>query len=522
MKIEYIKLKNFRGYANETIINFNDLNVFVGKNDAGKSTILEALDIFFNEGKGLIKIDKHDVNVECRANGDLETIISVVFSDLPDEIVLDSTVATKLENEYLLNKEGFLEISKKYKNGGAEKVYIVANHPTHPKCSDLLLKTNPNLKKIIKEEEIECSNLSTNSIMRRDIWNKFKDDLDLDLIEIETSKADAKEIWGKLHNYLPVYSLFQADRANSDSDSEIQDPLKEAVKVILNEPTIQQTLNDVYEQVQDKLNEVAERTLDKLKEVDEEVADELNPVIPSSDKLKWNDVFKSVSISGDNDIPINKRGSGVKRLILLSFFRGEAERLAEEGGSSGIIYAIEEPETSQHTNNQKILIEAIKNMSSLPGVQVMITTHSANMVKQLEFKDLKIIKDHTEDECKVIYAEEKVLKYPSLNEVNYLAFNEITEEYLNELYGALQEIAAKEDNKFFTEKYFEEWLVEKGLEKNIPYIRVGKDGNTFEYNTVLPISVRNIIHHPENTNNSFTTEQLEKAIINLRSIYSNL
>ena len=51
MKIDSIKLKNFRGYRSETEINFNDLTVFVGKNDIGKSTILEALDIFFNDGK---------------------------------------------------------------------------------------------------------------------------------------------------------------------------------------------------------------------------------------------------------------------------------------------------------------------------------------------------------------------------------------------------------------------------------------------------------------------------------------
>ena len=61
-----------------------------------------------------------------------------------------------------------------------------------------------------------------------------------------------------------------------------------------------------------------------------DVANCLNPVIPSSDCLKWVDVFKSVSIAGDEDIPINKRGSGIKRLILLNFFRAEAERRRAE------------------------------------------------------------------------------------------------------------------------------------------------------------------------------------------------
>ena len=57
-----MKLNNFRGYNREIDIKFNDLTAIVGKNDIGKSTILEALDIFFNDPKGSIKLDKNDVN----------------------------------------------------------------------------------------------------------------------------------------------------------------------------------------------------------------------------------------------------------------------------------------------------------------------------------------------------------------------------------------------------------------------------------------------------------------------------
>ena len=51
LKIKTLKVKNFRGYKDETVIDFENFTVFVGKNDVGKSTILEALDIFFNDGK---------------------------------------------------------------------------------------------------------------------------------------------------------------------------------------------------------------------------------------------------------------------------------------------------------------------------------------------------------------------------------------------------------------------------------------------------------------------------------------
>lgn len=35
----------------------------------------------------------------------------------------------------------------------------------------------------------------------------------------------------------------------------------------------------------------------------------------------------------------------------------------------------------------------------------------------------------------IVLKHPSVLLYPSLNEVNYLAFNEFSEEYYNELYG---------------------------------------------------------------------------------------
>lgn len=56
MKIESLKLKNFRGYKEEIEIKFDDLTVLVGKNDVGKSTILEALDIFLMREKELLRL----------------------------------------------------------------------------------------------------------------------------------------------------------------------------------------------------------------------------------------------------------------------------------------------------------------------------------------------------------------------------------------------------------------------------------------------------------------------------------
>lgn len=500
MKLHSIKLKNFRSYKEETEIKIDDLTVFVGKNDIGKSTILEALDVFFNEGKGngVIKLDKDDINKSALAEGDNVISITAVFSELPNPIVIDTTNETSFEAEYLLNSDGKLEIIKKYPNAGSAKVYIKANHPTTADCADLLLKKITDYRRIIQQHNIECENNTINAVMRSAIWNHFSTDLQLEEIEIDTSKEDAKNIWEKIQQYLPQYCLFQSDRKNSDNDSEVQDPLKKAVAQILADQEITAMFEDIAQRVSQRLTEVSDSTLEKLREMNPDIASSLNPIIPVASALKWVDVFKSVSITGDENIPVNKRGSGVKRLILLNFFRAEAERRMTTGNSQSIIYAIEEPETSQHTDHQKILIRAFLELSQANRTQVLLTTHSSTVVKGLSFDHLRLVSKNEHGHKLIERVIPHQLPYPSLNEINFVAFRDLTEEYHNELHGY---IVAEEL-----------WNDYKNGKTTITYNKTFR-GNTSVHQIILTEYIRHQIHHPENTlNPRFTFEQLEDSV----------
>ena len=503
MRIHSLKIKNFRGYTDETIVLFENLTAFVGKNDIGKSSILEALDVFFNDGKGVVKkIEKDDLNVMARENEDNEICISVCFEELPESIVIDATNETTLQDEYLLNEDGQLEVVKVYVNSGTTKVFIRAFHPTNPECCDLLQKRDRELRDQIDANHIICNDRTRNAIMRSSIWNHYADNLQLASVDIDVTKGDTKTIWDKLQGYLPLFSLFQSDRKNSDGDSEVQDPLREAVKEILHDAQLQQTLTDVANVVETKLQEVATRTLEKLREMSPEIANTLNPVIPSASNLKWAEVFRNVSIASDDNIPINKRGSGSKRLILLNFFRAEVERRQTERNAPSVIYAIEEPETSQHSDNQKKLVKALSALSEAINTQVIITTHSPIIVKQLGFSNIRLIR---------MYATKRVIEnilpnqlpYPSLNEINYLAFSEISEEYHNELYGFIEE---------------QELLPSyKQGKSTVTYNKIRRNGSIDHEQITMTEYIRHQIHHPENKlNPHFTDADLAESIENMR------
>ena len=100
VKLVKLKLTNFRCYKDEVVIDLDSLVVFVGKNDAGKSSLFESLDIFF-EGK--TAPDKDDACVHAE---DDTVRIACVFDDVPSELVIDAQHPTDLASEHLLNSEG--------------------------------------------------------------------------------------------------------------------------------------------------------------------------------------------------------------------------------------------------------------------------------------------------------------------------------------------------------------------------------------------------------------------------------
>lgn len=507
MKLKKFILTNFRGYATQTEVSFDNLIAIVGKNDSGKSSILDALDIFFNKNNACNKLDFNDINQTEKSKDNLDIEFRAIFTDLPEELILDSSYPTTLEKEHLLNEDGDLEIVKKYTNGSdKEKISICANHPNIPNIDGpLLLKNSKELKKIIDDYNIPCSNKSINAVMRAAIWSFFSDSSERikTPIPVPTNKKDdpIRDIWSKIEPTLPIYSLFQADRTNRDSDEEVQDPLKRALQEFISEPEIQKKLKEIANQVLTRLQDVSERTLEKLKEMDPSVANTLQPQIPPAEELKWESVFKNVSITGDNGIPINKRGSGIKRLILLNFFRAEAERRRDSQKTKSIIYAIEEPETSQHTTNQLKLISALKDLSLTDNTQIIITTHSPHIVKSLDFEKIRSVQDEGTKTIKEV--EPARLVIPSLNEINYCVFGEPSTEYHDELFAYIDEL------KLLRE--FEQ------SQKPVQYLKKNRDGTSTLQMVSLSSYIRHQIHHPENKfNETYSQEDLFNSIKAMR------
>ena len=157
MKIAKLALRNFRGYSKVDVDFDENFNVIIGKNDIGKSTILEALEIFFNNET--VKIDIDDCHVHTN-----ERSMSIQVSFLPEEkLYTIDTIPTDLNKEFLLDKNKLLSIKKTWDcskekiTATSLKTYIVAYYPTGFD-TPLIVEKIADLNKLMKNyEEKMCS-----------------------------------------------------------------------------------------------------------------------------------------------------------------------------------------------------------------------------------------------------------------------------------------------------------------------------------------------------------------------------
>lgn len=385
MKLKKVRIQNFRCYEDITV-EFDALTTIVGKNDIGKSSILEALEIFFNNET--VKIDPTDVNIH--ANGNKIVTITCDFISLPDNLILDANADTNLAEEYLIIANDTLRVRKQFdcsKAKLAETVTIIANHPNLPDMESLLTMKEVELKKIILDNAID-SPLNGNPTMRKNIWNHYQAQNLLEEQELSVALVGTKDIWSQLQKYLPTFALFQSDRSSKDSDDEVQDPMKNAIKEAMKQAQAQ--IDAIQQKVREEAEKIANETYEALKKINPEMAHDLKPKFTLPTAAKWNGLF-SISMATDEGIPLNKRGSGVRRMILVSFFKAAADRRAKEDNRNDVIYAIEEPETGQHPSNQKILIDSFYELAQSGNSQVILTTHSPNLAKELPLESIRFV-----------------------------------------------------------------------------------------------------------------------------------
>jgi predicted ATP-dependent endonuclease of OLD family len=364
MYISKIALTNYRGVKERREINLSRFSSIVGKNDAGKTIILNAMASFLDLKSFPISgtdFNLTDYPIEMEFSFKSLYIVDLLSSKVKSKVKkaegLDEFIQDFIFDQTIVYKR---ITTKECKIWPSE--YVLINDFERDDLKGLYLKSDEEVSEIInvnniqipvegkgrnsKAEKIKYIKLYFKDELRGNFW--MPDDMKIGSLfpDVEMFKAD--------------YGLEADTKFKTASVTEIEEYFTREYKRLA-----------VF---QKEINVEMQKEAAILKSYMQEYASNLQD-IDITPNIAWKDAIKSVDVSfqfngDDKFIPMTHKGTGYRRLFMVARFR----YLAEKSKGNNIIYLIEEPETFLHPTAQQDLLSALKELSY--DNQVVTTTHS--------------------------------------------------------------------------------------------------------------------------------------------------
>jgi hypothetical protein len=354
----------------------------VGRNDTGKSCILLALDIFFENRK----IDDSDFHLACGLDDKVE--IAVSFTDLPDTVQLEPGIDTTLAEECLLDSNGHLHVIKRYNRKGKANIFLQVMDYIEPDFQNLCSLKQQDLNKLGDRYELEFSRAG------RGITNKSKR---MALREVASQKGvprqeceiePSKDLYTTLSKLLPGYQLFLADQRLGVEETQFQNQFQSLVESAVIAAEITTEREAIEGKIQVELAKEFEAIHGKL----QRYIPSITALIPEPE-FAWKKLVR-FDVKGEDEygvsVSLAQRGAGVRRLLMVAFFQHLAEKTATSGNNQHYIFAVEDPEAFLHPGAQRDLAATFQELARM-GQQIILTSHSPVFAGAVDVDDLALV-----------------------------------------------------------------------------------------------------------------------------------
>ena len=409
MKLTQLRIQNFR-VCRDVSLQIGDMHALVGGNNAGKSTVLRALDFLFNPTTKLLNEDSfwnRDTNLEIR--------VEAVFSDLTDR-----------EKDSL---NGYLSPDGSFHMARTARVGAKSGDADSEQNEDKITVGQQCKKPIPQAEWLQETKISSKKIGE---WWSIRDQLAIDgisftagiskkpsveewkerakaFIETNANRIPMQDAWldnpkgysNVLKGTLPFFVLVPAVRdVTEESKGTKSSPFGKLLYAILDTVT-----DEKKAKIDGILAEVA-------KQMNRSGGTERVPLIAETEKqlnALLNDFFTGCDLEIEFSTPtlevlltsprlfiddgfrnaVEHKGHGLQRAVIFTILRRYAEHMthALEEKKRSLILAVEEPELYMHPQAQRTIRRVFRKIAE-GGDQVLFTTHSSLLVDVAYFDEI--------------------------------------------------------------------------------------------------------------------------------------
>lgn len=392
MKLKELKIKGLKCYKDSRVIPFHNLTVFIGENDAGKSTVLDALDFLLNNKTP--NYTENEVDSDFRNDSDFIELTAI----------FDIHNSNRDIEKYMVENQ--LKIRKTFLKDNSIKVEVYSEVFEDNDLNEFEKMNASDLKALLAKLGIDQK---PNQEERKDAVNNY--------IE-ENPELSKSTMWTEIRindisNFLPIFQRY--------SSSDYGTP----------ENSIRKTLDIVYRTWFYEEDEDGNETLkedfstlkkDILTDIDEKLKTKLlghikryKPEITNLGASCDIDFSKGLSFSGLNieddsgrSKSLNQIGEGSKKKIFLSILEWDSEISLDSESSRSIIRGYDEPDANLHYDAQRKMFYVINDLvqKTESNIQAIICTHSLTMIDRAPAKCINhVIGNESTDKSFVVYLE---------------------------------------------------------------------------------------------------------------------
>lgn len=332
MKISRIEIENFKSIEKYDF-ELGDFNIFIGKNNHGKTNLFDALDWFDSGKTEYSNFRNHDPSLTIKVRLHFRDVQSAI-SALPE-----GSSRTAMENALGEKDEFIVE-----KDSGSDKRVLIigGNVKTNPRGFDAAL--NFFLPKIVY--------VTTKHRLSDVVGYKSKSPIAEMLAEVLKDMVDTEP------KYKDFLALFDSLFNTSDS-------------------IFRQSVNDLQDKVEFYLKKQFEEGADVKFYIE-------NPAIEDMLKKFETEIDDGVKTKAEH------KGDGMQRALMLSIIQAYADYRKEKGIVRNFVFLIDEAELHLHPTAQRALKNALREIVDTHG-QVLINSHSPIFANE-QFTNQKIFK----------------------------------------------------------------------------------------------------------------------------------